>query len=90
MSVDQDVTADGGTADDDAPGGGIPAGGAPPVSRATVLGYTAGGLALVGWFLFGALVLRQGVVDSAGEALGTASALLLAVSVVGMVRASRR
>lgn len=60
-----------------------------PVSRATVFWYSALGVALFGWFLYGWLVLKQGFIDSVGEALGTGFALLLAVSVVGAVRRSR-
>ncbi|SCE65112.1 hypothetical protein GA0074696_6149 [Micromonospora purpureochromogenes] len=78
MSVDQE------TATDDEP---------PPadeVSTATLVGYTAAALALVAWFLFGWLVQRQGFVASGGETAGAAFALLLAVSVIGTVRRSRR
>lgn len=60
-----------------------------PVSRATVFWYSALGIALLGWFFYGWLVLKQGFIDSVGEALGTGFALLLAVSVVGAVRRSR-
>jgi hypothetical protein len=63
---------------------------AEPVTRATVVFYALLGAALVSWFLFGLLVLGQGFVDSAGEALGSAFTLLLVVSVVGTVRRSRR
>ncbi|MFC8615531.1 hypothetical protein ACFT9M_03785 [Micromonospora purpureochromogenes] len=78
MSVDQE------TATDDEP---------PPadeVSTATLVGYAAAALALVAWFLFGWLVQRQGFVASVGETAGAAFALLLAVSVIGTVRRSRR
>ncbi len=61
-----------------------------PVSTATIFWYATAGAMLVGWFLFGALVLRQGVVASAGESLGTAFTLLLLVSIVGTVRNARR
>jgi hypothetical protein len=67
-------------------------GAAPPadVSAATVAWYALLGVVLTGWFLFGWLVQDQGLVDSVGESLGTAFALLLAVSVVGTIRRSRR
>ncbi|MEH1016132.1 hypothetical protein V6U90_23845 [Micromonospora sp. CPCC 206060] len=61
-----------------------------PVTRATVVAYAVVAVGLVGWFLFGWLVLRQGFIASVGEAVGTAFALLLAVSVIGTVRRSRR
>ncbi|MBM7077949.1 hypothetical protein AB0C55_12050 [Micromonospora humida] len=60
------------------------------VSTATMVGYAVAGIAVVGWFLFGWLVQRQGFIDSVGEAAGTGFALLLIVSVVGTVRRSRR
>ncbi|SDZ38715.1 hypothetical protein SAMN05444365_11279 [Micromonospora pattaloongensis] len=60
------------------------------VSRTTVICYAAVAALLLGWFFFGWLVLRQGFVDSAGEALGTGFALLLIVAIVGTVRRSRR
>ncbi|MBO4205061.1 hypothetical protein GSF22_03415 [Micromonospora echinofusca] len=71
------------------PGQGSGAGSA-PVSRATLAAYAVAAVGLVGWFLFGWLVLQQGFVSSVGEAVGTAFALLLAVSIVGTVRRSRR
>ena len=37
------------------------------VSRATVFWYSAVGLVLFTWFLFGWLVLEQGFIDSVGE-----------------------
>ncbi|MDG4760671.1 hypothetical protein [Micromonospora sp. WMMD710] len=65
---------------------------APPdeVSRATVIAYAVAATLLLGWFLFGWLVLRQGFVDSVGESAGAGFALLLVVSVIGTVRRSRR
>jgi hypothetical protein len=60
------------------------------VSTATVVAYVAAAVVLVGWFLFGWLVLEQGFVDSVGESAGAGFALLLVVSVVGTVRRSRR
>ncbi|MEV0939464.1 hypothetical protein [Micromonospora wenchangensis] len=60
------------------------------VSTATMVGYAVAGIAVVGWFLFGWLVQRQGFIDSVGEAAGTSFALLLIVSVIGTVRRSRR
>jgi hypothetical protein len=60
------------------------------VSRATVSGYVVVAILLVGWFLFGWLVTRQGFINSVGESAGTAFALLLIISIVGTVRASRR
>jgi hypothetical protein len=61
-----------------------------PVTRATVVSYALVAVVLFGWFLWGWLVLRQGFVDSVGESAGTAFALLLAVSIVGTLRQSRR
>ncbi|GAB3154918.1 hypothetical protein GCM10027290_50170 [Micromonospora sonneratiae] len=61
-----------------------------PVSRATVIWYALAAVILVGWFLFGWLVLQQGFVDSVGESAGTAFALLLIISIVGTLRRSRR
>ncbi|KAB1948360.1 hypothetical protein F8271_02465 [Micromonospora sp. ALFpr18c] len=65
---------------------------APPdeVSRATVIAYAVAATLLLGWFLFGWLVLQQGFVDSVGESAGAGFALLLVVSVIGTVRRSRR
>ncbi|MFG1838816.1 hypothetical protein [Micromonospora sp. NPDC049175] len=60
------------------------------VSRATVIAYAVAATLLVGWFLFGWLVLRQGFVDSVGESAGAGFALLLIISVVGTFRRSRR
>ncbi|SIR22736.1 hypothetical protein [Micromonospora avicenniae] len=60
------------------------------VSAATVVAYVVAALAVLGWFLYGWLVLRQGFVNSVGEAAGTGFALLLVVSIVGTVRRSRR
>jgi hypothetical protein len=60
------------------------------VSRATVIWYAVVAGILVSWFFWGWLVLRQGFVDSVGELLGSAFALLLTVSIVGMLRRSRR
>ncbi|SCG66650.1 hypothetical protein [Micromonospora rifamycinica] len=60
------------------------------VSTATMVGYAVAGTAVVGWFLFGWLVQRQGFIDSVGEAAGTGFGLLLIVSVIGTVRRSRR
>ncbi|KOX05506.1 hypothetical protein ABZS52_03440 [Micromonospora profundi] len=64
---------------------------APPdeVSRATVVAYGVAATLLLGWFLFGWLVLQQGFVDSVGESAGAGFALLLIVSVIGTVRRSR-
>ncbi|WP_229403597.1 hypothetical protein [Micromonospora okii] len=78
MSVDHEVTAE----DDSAPG--------LAVTTATVVGYGVAAVVLVGWFLYGWLVQRQGFVASVGEAAGAGFALLLAVAVVGTVRRSRR
>lgn len=61
-----------------------------PVSRAIDVWYVLTAVALVGWFLWGWLVLRQGFVDSVGESLGTAFGLLLVISIVGTLRQSRR
>jgi hypothetical protein len=62
----------------------------PDVSAATRVAYAVVGSLLVGWFFFGLLIQGQGWIDSAGEALGTGFALLLAVSVIGTVKRSRR
>ena len=83
MTVDREVIAD-----DALPRGRV----TPPdeVSTATVVGFSVAGAAVVGWFLFGWLVQKQGFVASVGEAAGAGSALLLSVAVVGTVRRSRR
>ncbi|MEU4565680.1 hypothetical protein [Micromonospora sp. NPDC023956] len=60
------------------------------VSTATVVAYAMAGAAVLGWFLFGWLVLQQGFIDSVGESAGAAFALLLIVSIVGTVRRGRR
>ncbi|MEV0329617.1 hypothetical protein AB0H63_24685 [Micromonospora echinospora] len=60
------------------------------MSTATVVAYAVAGAAVLGWFLFGWLVLQQGFVDSLGESAGAAFALLLIVSIVGTVRRGRR
>ncbi|MGW4462920.1 hypothetical protein [Micromonospora sp. NPDC004704] len=60
-----------------------------PVSRATLIGYATVAVGLVGWFLFGWLVERQGFVNSVGEAAGSAFTLLLVIAIVGTVRRSR-
>lgn len=86
MTVDRELTPGHGTR---AASGEGPVGGAEPVSRATIVWYSAVAAVLFSWFLYGWLVLRQGFIDSVGEALGTGFALLLAVSVVGTVRRSR-
>ncbi|MFG1832894.1 hypothetical protein [Micromonospora chersina] len=56
------------------------------VSTAVLVGYAAAATGIVGWFLFGLLVQRQGFVDSVGESAGAAFGLLLAVSVIGTLR----
>ncbi|MEU5939556.1 hypothetical protein ABZ807_10240 [Micromonospora sp. NPDC047548] len=78
MSVDQEAATDG---EPNAAG---------EVSTATLVGYALAALALAGWFLFGWLVQRQGFVASVGETAGAGFGLLLAVSVIGTVRRSRR
>ena len=60
------------------------------VTKAALLGYAAAAVGLVGWFLFGLLVQRQGFVDSVGESAGAGFTLLLAVSVIGTVRRNGR
>nr|MDT0660157.1 hypothetical protein [Micromonospora sp. DSM 115978] len=91
MAVDREIRTPGSSpgrpaTDVNAPAASDPA----EVSRATVFWYSAVGLVLLSWFLFGWLILEQGFIDSVGESLGTAFALLLAVSIVGTVRRSRR
>ncbi|MGC5017043.1 hypothetical protein [Micromonospora sp. DT47] len=82
MTVDREVIADDATPDRRAA--------ADEVSTATVVGYAVAAAALVGWFLFGWLVQRQGFIASVGETAGAGFGLLLAVSVIGTVRRSRR
>ncbi|EEP72950.1 hypothetical protein E1258_29540 [Micromonospora sp. KC207] len=60
------------------------------VSGAALFGYATAAVLLVGWFLYGWLVQRQGFVASVGESAGAGFALLLAVSVIGTVRRNRR
>jgi hypothetical protein len=60
-----------------------------PVPRAVVLAYGLLLAGLLGWFLYGVLVQRQGFVDSVGESLGTGFGLLLLVSIIGSVRRNR-
>jgi hypothetical protein len=62
---------------------------ATPVPRAVVFAYGLLLAGILGWFLYGVLVQRQGLVDSVGESLGTGFGLLLLVSIVGAVRRSR-
>ncbi|MBQ1011667.1 hypothetical protein KBX53_12035 [Micromonospora sp. M51] len=78
MTVDHDVIAEHEQAAPD------------EVSRATVIAYAVAATLLLGWFLFGWLVLQQGFIDSVGEAAGAGFALLLVISVIGTVRRSRR
>ncbi|WP_320068165.1 hypothetical protein [Micromonospora sp. RTGN7] len=78
MSVDHEVTAD----DDPVP--------VDAVSAVVLLGYATATVVIVAWFLYGWLVQQQGFVASVGEAAGAGSALLLAVSVIGTIRRSRR
>jgi hypothetical protein len=78
MTVDRDVIAE---HDQDPPD---------EVSTATMAAYAVAAVALVGWFLFGWLVQRQGFVNSVGESAGAGFALLLIVSVVGTVRRDSR
>jgi hypothetical protein len=84
MTVDRDVRPD-----EDARAGPPPPDPPAEVSRATIIWYAVVAGVLVSWFLWGWLVLRQGFVDSVGESLGTAFALLLTVSIVGTLRRSR-
>ncbi|SCF38907.1 hypothetical protein GA0074695_6457 [Micromonospora viridifaciens] len=78
MAVDHDVRLE----EERAPGG--------EVSAAALIGYAVAAAGILGWFLFGLLVQRQGFVDSVGESAGAAFALLLAVSVVEMIRHNGR
>ena len=59
------------------------------VPRAVVLAYGLLLAGLLGWFLYGVLVQRQGFLDSVGESLGTGFGLLLLVSIIGSVRRNR-
>jgi hypothetical protein len=86
MTVDRDVRPH----DDVRAGPAGPPGPSAEVSRATIIWYAVVAGVLVSWFFWGWLVLRQGFVDSVGESLGTAFALLLTVSIVGTLRRSRR
>ncbi|MGC4804730.1 hypothetical protein [Micromonospora sp. DT233] len=78
MSVDREVAAE----DDSAPVDAVPA--------LVLLGYATATVVVVAWFLYGWLVQQQGFVASVGEAAGAGFALLLAVSVIGTIRRSRR
>lgn len=89
MTVDRDVCTEDDLLDVETAPAPEPAT-ATEVSTATVVAYAAAGAAILGWFLFGWLVLEQGFVDSVGESAGAAFALLLIVSIVGTVRRSRR
>ncbi|MGW5671396.1 hypothetical protein [Micromonospora sp. NPDC003776] len=60
------------------------------VPTAVLVGYSAAAVGLLGWFLFGLLVQRQGFVDSVGESAGAGFGLLLAVSVIGAFRHNGR
>jgi hypothetical protein len=91
MSVDREAMAPGRSPErSPADRGGRTAADPAEVSRATVFWYSAIGLVLLSWFLFGWLILEQGFIDSVGESLGTGFALLLAISIVGTVRRHRR
>ncbi|MCW3814550.1 hypothetical protein ONA91_08770 [Micromonospora sp. DR5-3] len=78
MTIDHEVLPE----DDRAPGD--------EVSPVALVGYAAAAAGIVGWFFFGLLVQRQGFVDSVGESAGAAFGLLLAVSVIGMIRHNGR
>ncbi|MEV4462637.1 hypothetical protein AB0J51_03345 [Micromonospora echinofusca] len=82
MTVDREVITEHSPAHDRSP--------VEEVSTATVVAYAVAAVVLVGWFLFGWLVLEQGFIDSVGESAGAGFTLLLIVSVVGTVRRSRR
>lgn len=60
-----------------------------PVPPAVVLAYGLLLAGVLGWFLYGVLVQRQGFIDSVGESLGTGFGLLLLVSIIGSVRRNR-
>ncbi len=57
---------------------------------AWIVAATVAGAVLVAWFFFAWLALDRHFIDAAGESVGTAFALLLAVSVVGALRAGQR
>jgi high-affinity Fe2+/Pb2+ permease len=57
-----------------------------PVHPGVVVAYALLLAGVLGWFLYGVFVQRQGFVDSVGESLGTGFALLLVVSIVGSLR----
>jgi hypothetical protein len=58
-------------------------------SRGVKISATLVAVALVSWFFFAWLVLDRQVVDAAGESVGTAFALGVAVSLFGALRGSR-
>jgi hypothetical protein len=60
--------------------------GRPAVGRAWAVASIVVGVMLVAWFFVAWLALDRHFVDAAGESVGTAFALLLAVSVVGAIR----
>lgn len=60
-----------------------------PLSRTAVVAGVVVGVLLVAWFFVAWLVLEQNVVDALGESVGSAFAILVAVSLVGAFRRNR-
>jgi len=58
----------------------------PAVGRAWAVASIVVGVMLLAWFFVAWLILDRHFVDAAGESVGTAFALLLAVSLIGAIR----
>ena len=59
------------------------------VSRIAIAAFGVVAFVLVAWFFVAWLVLDRHIVDSAGESIGSAFAILLVVSLVGAFRRNR-